>query len=320
MAIDIPTIERDQAIRSYMPGRGVPTLLQDPRTKSIYINPLKRYVKPFWLTTEPYEITLPAGGVSQPIPMTIDNKGHFEVIGAFYESSQAEGFWVRMTDAANKKLLTNREVHVSTFAAGGGVTTNYSAFGPDSSGGRIYRWPDSFWLKVDERGRAIHAVFRNLAPVSNTIRFVLYGFRWYHSLADQRLADQIEALYNERRKIEPFFYTTDQFVKLARGQSAEFDIRFTDGMKTEWIKSTSASTGTFDVLIEEKTTRKGFMTHPTPSDVVFGQGELPFGLWESALFEENTKLTLSLTNTHPGDNTIWITLGCRHILLSENRS
>jgi len=314
--VDIPQLEADEAIRSYIPGLGIPTLLQSPKTGRIYVNPLKQWVKPFTLTTEPFTMELPPFGKSQPIPMVIDNKGDFEIIGGMFESDQPEGFTVLMSDPAGKPMFSNREIHVSTIASGAGAVTKFSVFGPESSGGRVYRWPDSYWLKVNEKKRVLHCVFRNLSPLANIARFALHGLRWYHTLADVRTANQIHALYEQRRRIAPFFYTTEQFVKLAVGEKRDFDVRFTDGPWNEWLKSTVVSTGTFRVSIAETATGKRFMDDPIPGDQVFGPGEFPFMLWESALFEPNYKLTLSLENTAGVDNTIWVTLGCRHLEIS----
>lgn len=315
--MDIPALERDQAIRSYIPGRGVPELLRDPKTGRIYKNPLKPYVKPFWLVTEPEEIVLTPNGVSEVIPMTIDNKGHLEIIGGFFQSQQPEGYSVKMMDAKTNELMMNRDVHISTIAAGGGCATNYSVFGPETAAGRMYRWPDSYWLQVTEKGRSINVKFWNQSSLQNTVRFTLYGFRWYHTLADQKLADEIQALWMERRHIRPFFYTTDEFIRLANGESREATIRLSDDVHAEWVKGTSVSTGHYKVRVEERTTRRTFMTERLRDEMVFGPGELPFHMWESAVFEPNTRLVLDLENDFPGDNTIWVTLGCRHLKLSE---
>lgn len=324
-------VDRDVTVHDYIPGQPVPVLIRDRKDpKKIIVNPLKRWVKPFTLSVEPAEITLPANGLSEPIPLPIDNKGHYEIIDAFFKSQQREGFTVMLFDPENRPVLMNREVHVATIASGGGVTTNSEVFGTESSAGRPFRWPETFWMNIEKHGKAIFASFRNLSSEENKIRFTLHGLRWYYMQAPPDVADRMQEIYKLRLRTMPYFFTTDKFVQLAAdgspGDEGEFSVRFGDEAWTEVIKQMAFSTGfdfsgidnDFDVLIKETTSQKSFMAGEPPKrisrNLVFGNGEYPFQYWESSLFEPNYRLSFDLKNNlAQATNTIWITLGCRKI-------
>jgi hypothetical protein len=311
----IPRADRWHTIHEYVPGQPIPALVRDPETGKVYLNELKRYVKPFTLVTEPAAITLPANGISDPIPMTIDAKGHFEICEAFFTSQQPQGFTVALFDANDRMLFQNREVHVATVASGGGVTTGFEVFPATSSAGRPFKWPETFFMDTD-RQKAIFAVFRNMAGDTNTIRFMLHGRRWYHAQAPSKIAEKMDKIYRERFRTFPFFYTTEQDVNLAASGFGEFEIRFTDEAWVEWVKSMRfASGGNFNILIREKTTGKRYMETAIRDDLVFGNGEFPFLNWESSLFEPNFKLVFEITNLNTlGSNRIFTTLATRKIL------
>jgi len=322
----IPMASRDFTVRDYIPGQPVPLLIRDPATGRAQVNPLRKYVEPYTLSIEPETLTLGAGLVSNMIPMTLDAKGHFEIVDAFFQSSQPEGFTVELflandaigpTSFAYRPFLMNREVHVATIASGGGFLLNWESLTADSSdGGRPYRWPETYFLNVDDGAKVIFARFRNLSASSNTIRFALHGLRWYHVQAPTKIADRIQEIGRGRARSFPYFYTTDRFVELGAGEEGvEETVRFDDVSWTEVFKMTRVSTGRFKVRISELSTQKKFMDEKIRDDLVFGSGELPFLLWEPNLYEPNYSLLFELDDLLDDSNTIWITLGCRKILM-----
>jgi len=317
---DIPRADDEFTIHDYVPGQPVPILIRDPKTGKVYSNELKQYIKPYTLVTEPDPVVLGPNQLSDPIPMIIDGAGHFEIMSAFFSSSQPEGFTVELRETGERPLLMNREVHVATIASGGGVVTAYEVFGPVGSAGRPFRWPESFFMEVSERNRAIMATFRNLSPNQNTIRFNLHGLRWYHSQAPGRIAQRMQEIYRHRFRSMPFFYTTESNVILAAdgvGAFAEPEIRFTDESWLELHKQMRFSTGRFNVRIREKASGKTYMHDPILDTLVFGNGEFPFLMWEPGLYEPDYKLTYELTNLAGVENTVWITLGCRKIFWDQ---
>jgi len=320
MAQGIPRLDRDSTVLDYIPGQLIPVLIRDPNTGKLYLNPLKKYVQPFTLVIEPASVVVAAGDLSLPIPMTLDAKGPFEVFSASYYSSRAEGFTVQIMNPDERPLLMNREIHVDTLAGGGGATTVIEgALAAQGSGGRPYRWPETFWLNGQENGKCIQCVFRNLSAYANTIRFALHGLRWYYMQAPQKVSDRMYQIYQNRSRTMPYFHTTEQYVSLAAGlplTTQEYEVRFGDECWTEMKKLTAISTGLFNVRISEKSTGRSLTGgNYIRSDLVFGAGELPFLLWESALFEPGTKLVLDFQNVnYLTTNVIWPTLGCRKIM------
>ena len=312
----IPHTERDGAIHDYVPGQPIPTLLRDPRTGEVYVNELKRYVKPFTLVTDPVSITLAGDATSDLIPMVIDNKGHFEIFQAFFVSQRSEGFTVELFETEDRPFLMNREVHVRTIASGGGVTTKFGGtFGAVGSAGRPFRWPESLWMGAEEGegSKAIFARFRNLSGSENTIRFNLHGLRWYHTVAPPKVADRMKAIYHGRFRSMPYFYTTEGFVRLSASGTDTAFTRFTDEAWTEWVKGMSISTGRYNVRILETASTKRFMEQAIRDDIAFGNGEFPFLLWESSLFEPDYQLSFEVADLSGLENDIWITLACRKI-------
>lgn len=328
-----PRMDQDLTVHDYIPGQPVPSLIKDKINGKVIYNPLKPWIKPFSLVTEPASITLAGNAISQPIPLPVDNKGFYEIVDAFFTSQRADGFTVQLFDPDNRPILMNREIHVATMASGGGTSTNAGALATASSAGRPFRWPETLWFNVEKSGKALFATFRNLSSLSNTIRFGFHGLRWYYVQSPQKVAERMLAIYRQRLRTMPYFFTTDKFVQLAASPgSGEFSVRFGDEAWTDVVKLMAFSTGfdvsgtgdDFDVAIKETMTGKLFMGTVPPTtplavtpvprisrNLVFGNGEFPFLMWESSLFEPNYRLTFDLLNNTQATNTIWITLGCR---------
>ena len=312
------------SLHDYIPGQPIPALIWSKELGKVVVNPLKKWVRPYTLVTDPASIVIAPGGISEPIPMVIDGKGHFEIFDAFYSSSSASGFTVTLFDADSfgpsaRPILMNREIHVSAIASGGGVTLPISgAFSAGTSGaGRPYRWAETFWMDVskEKKGAMVVAIFRNLDTVnSNTVRFSLHGRRWYYVQAEYAVACRMEEIFRGRPRTVPFFWTTDEIVSLAASQGeTDFQIRMGDDGWSELHKLSAVSTGLFNVSLEEQDSGQALMLQAIESDLVFGTGELPFILAESSLYEPNMRLTAELTETSGSPNTIWLTLAGRKI-------
>lgn len=314
MIMNIPNVDRQGNVNFYVPGQPIPSLLKDPKTGKMYVNELKRFVKPYTLTTEPAEILLGPNEQTNMIPMLLDNSGHFEVMRSFFSSQQPEGFTVSIFDPKRRINIQNRELHVSTIASGGSVTTGTGTFSADSSAGRPFVWPESLFIDVEEGGRCIFVTFRNLSASANNIRFALHGLRWYHVQAPSKIADKMQNVYQNKFRTQPYFYTTENHIVLgALGGIGNFDIRFGDDSWSEWVKSMRFASGSFDVRIVERLSGKRLMENALDDSLVFGNGQFPFINWENPVLPPNYKLQFQLANTSGSTNTIWLTLGCRKI-------
>ena len=313
-----PGVQRDFTTHDYVPGQPIPSWVKDSETGQIVVNELKRYVKPFMLTTDPDPVTLAGEELSDWIPMVVDGKGHLEIFDAFFVSQRSEGFTVELFDPGNlgseRPILMNREVHVATIASGGGITLPLTGVLPvTSSPGRPFRWPQAFFMDVRNGPGAIMARFRNLSSSSNQVRFVLSGRRWYHLQAPWKIANRMDEIFREQARTIPYFFTTDGFVSLTALGTASPVVRFGDDAFVEWAKGMNQSTGRYTVRIIETATQKRLMALATRDDLAFGNGEFPMLNWEAMLFEPNYQLTFELTDLSNATNTVWITLGCRKI-------
>lgn len=329
----LPKVRSGFSVQDYIPGQPIPTLILDPddtKRDRVVTNPLKNWVRPFTLVTDPAVITLAPGAVSEPIPMTIDGRGHFEIFDAFFQSDQPNSlFTVTLFDASSydgedaRPILMNREIHVATIAAGAGCTLPLSGSFPSSTaGGRGFRWPQTFWMDVSKgKGAQLVAIFRNLsATQTQNLRFALHGRRWYYVQAESRVARRMEEIFRGRSRSIPYFYTTDQMVTLSALQ-ANFaaQIRFGSDAWTEWVKSSVVSTGLFNATLQDDvdgrivTGQPQIPFTPVEDDLLFGSGEFPFLNWETTLFEPNFAFNPVLTDISGSQNTIWITLACKKI-------
>jgi hypothetical protein len=327
----MPKIRAGFSVQDYIPGQPIPTLILDPddtRKGRVVANPLKTWVRPFTLVTDPALITLAPGAVSEPIPMTIDGRGHFEIFDAFFQSDQAAGFTVTLFDASSydgensRPILMNREIHVATFAAGAGFSTALSgSFPASTSGGRGFRWPQTFWMDVSKgTGAQLVAIFRNLSTNTQNLRFALHGRRWYYVQAEAQVARRMEEIFRGRSRSIPFFYTTDTLPQLTALQGpTTFQIRFGTDAWTEWVKSSVVSTGLFNCTIQDDvdgriiTGQAQVPFTPMENDLLFGSGEFPFLNWETTVFEPNFAVNPVLTDISGAPNTIWLTLACKKI-------
>lgn len=317
----IPRADKDFLIQDYIPGQPIPPLIRDPHTGKIVINEMKRYVKPYTLSIEPFEVTLSPDQVTDPIIMPLDGKGHFEVVRAHFMSEQPEGFSIEIFDPgglqADRPTLMNREVHVSTIAAGG--TTDFASstiINGGSSAGRPFVWPETFWMNVDEGTKALFVKFRNLSSEENRVRFSLHGNRWYHMMAPDKIADRMLEIYRRRFRTMPYFYTTDNFVALEASGGDDFSMRLGDDGFSDIHKLMSWSNDRdFSALISEVATGKKYMESAIHRKLVFGDGQLPFLKWEPTLFEPNYKLNFNLTDLSGEANEVWITAAARKVFI-----
>jgi hypothetical protein len=329
----LPKVRLGFSVQDYIPGQPIPTLILDPddtKRERVITNPLKTWVRPFTLVTDPAVVTLGPGAVSEPIPMTIDGRGHFEIFDAFFQSDLPGSlFTVTLFDASNfdgensRPILMNREIHVATFAAGAGFSTALSgSFPASTAGGRGFRWPQTFWMDVSKgSGAQLVAIFKNISLTqTQNIRFALHGRRWYYVQADAKVARRMEEIFLGRSRSIPFFYTTDQLPVLSGNQGATaFQMRFGSDAWTEWVKSSVVSTGLFNCTIQDDvdgriaTGQPQVPFTPMEDDLLFGSGEFPFLNWETTLFEPNFAVNMVLTDISGAQNTIWLTLACKKI-------
>lgn len=317
----------------------------------IIVDPGKRYIVPFTLTTEPATIKilaaqdmgngLVAGGDNMTVTgldtgvvtMPID-RYPFEVCYAAAFATYASGpnigqqcdqFTIRIFDAGQRSTIQNNEVHYKTICGGfgsPGVGAGVSA-AVRSAGGRPFIWKETLLLDPGGKERAIFIQFRNLTFYDINIRFVLHGVRYYNAAAFDEVVKMKEEMAGKGKISWPYFYTLDQAgVLLDPGQSRDFDMRLTDESGVELFTAAKESTYDFLCRLQEKVGQR-YLDNSGPAaggggihcNFVFGDGEFPHIPFESLYMEQNDKLILTLTNSLvPYQNRIFVTFHARKVM------
>jgi len=301
-----PLTDLELPERRYAPrNRRSYTITPDGR---IEVDSAKRLCYPFWLTTEPESVFVPAatsmgvdgngipilaGGITNlPAIMPIDEKGPFEAMFSSFtairalDGLQTDQFTIVVFDPEFRPLLMNREIHARTMAGGFGSAPIAGSVLPPAAtaGGRPLVWPETFFMDPDDAGKAVFVGFRNLATDSAiNVRFVLHGVRYYAMKPYEDAVREKERMFGMGRTSYPYFYTTDSDIGLAPtgtpGDNAEFHMRITDDADVEIFKMTHyADQGPNSFLwrIQEKAGKR-FLDSAGPVTAAGGPNGLPGG-------------------------------------------
>jgi hypothetical protein len=285
----------------------------DPETKQpilqnvVYVNPAKRYVMPFWQTTDPVNVTVPANGNSGLVSMAIDQStGHFEV---FYFEAEYDGpFTIEIFDEGNRYFLQNRPVHSDT------VLGNAQ---------RPFILPETLFINVARGTRQFTVVFNDLSGAENNITFNLVGRRFIYKEAPIDIYDRFEEYYGDKERSNLFMLTTQQpLLALAPNVATPFEFRVTSDSFFEMIKMTAASDpeGTnFDIKLQEFGSGRAF--HDAAALIrrnnMWGNAQYPHIPPESYLFERDYRIRGEITNLGPVDADFYLTMIGRRIKYPE---
>lgn len=336
--------------RSYAPMRN--RSYQVGPDGRIRVDPAKKHVVPFWLTTEPEKVSVPAatdmgtdfggftalaGGTSDPIALPIDNKGPFEIVYSSFRAKFTSGpdsgtptdqFTVVIFDPEYRPVLMNREVHARTIGGGFGSALG-AGFGTaiESAAGRPLVWPETWFLEPTEGGKCVFIGFRNLTLETIEVRWAFHGVRYYHLDAYEEALREKEALYGKGRVSYPYFYTTEKDVVLGAGAtSGEFDLRVTDDADVEIFKMTHFADNAFLWRVQEKAGKRFLdnaglgaagAVNGVHSDFGWGDAEFPFIPFETMYYEQNFKLMMVFFNLTGIATRIFPTLVCRKIAYAK---
>lgn len=295
------------------------SLIKDKRDGRIYLDPFKRFAKPYWLTTEPRTVAVspdlavsPTGLRTVPIAMPIDQQGPVEIDYSYFHATG--DFALTIFDPDGHPMLMNREIHIRTIASG----FNTQALGAPA--GRPFIWPEPWFFNVGQGQRNFQVGFLSLIDGTNNIRFSLHGRRFYYQSSPKDVVDRYERYYRGRAATSPFFYTTDQIPRIPAntpaGTEFDFNIRIRDDADALFYKFTSVQNFPYEFKLVEQSNQKELMTDYVRVENGFGDGELPFLLFEPMYFEAGYKLTLRVrTLTQEAEDlTIWPTFTCSRIL------
>jgi hypothetical protein len=283
---------------------GLQTFLRDPQSGRVYINPLKRHVRPFWLVTDPVTVTVAAGAVSPPTLMTVDNQGHFEAVELLAVSDGP--FLVEIFDPATQKFWTQRPVHSATL------------FG---DAGRAFVLPESYFFNVEDSPRALRFTFTNLLPIANTIRVALHGRRLYQRESPPDVQEAFRTYYRRKERTSTYFMTTDSIAAIPALSTAQlsFPMRNTDEADFEIFKVMAVSDFPFEFQIRETSTNRTLSNGLVHVNSGFGTAMFPKIFPESYLLARNFELALEARNIAAQQlpNNIFITLAGRRIYYAQ---
>jgi len=260
---------------------------QKPVTQQvIYVNPAKRYVTPYWLTTDPDRVVVPGNGNSGKIPMKIDQfPGHFEM---FYFLAMSEGpFAFKIYDEGNRVQLSNRAVHANT------VTGNAR---------QPFILPETYFINVARGSHTLTVVFYDLSGQENTIQFVAVGRRFNYKEAPTDIFKDFFEYYGDMERSNLFMLTTTEpIASLAAGASVDLEFRVTSDSFFEVMKLTAASypeNVNFETELAEMGSGRRFAPEGAFVDgsLQWGNGNFPHILPESYLFERDYRITGQITN------------------------
>lgn len=273
---------------------------------SVYINPAKRHVKPYSLTSNPTIVTVAANATSAPITMPIDTQGHFE---AFYAVCDRTGpATVTLFDPGTNRYLMNREVHMDTVVSGISGT----------GGQRPFIWPESYFFNVEDAGRAMIAQFRDLSGDSNDIRFMLEGRRFYTKEAPPEIYQKMYEYFGRKERTNVYFLTTDQDVTLpATTAETVARARVTDEADFEVFKIACVSDGPFEWTIRDTGTGRILSNDFTSNTMRTGTAEFPFIFVEPLLVERNYQLQLNMRNLSGVANRVFFTMIGRRLYYAQ---
>lgn len=293
----------------------LPTYLKNP-DGSVYINPAKRHVKPYWLTTEaitipPEIVVLAAGATSPPITMPIDTQGHFE---AFYSMADRTGAaTILLFDPGTNRFLMNREIHIDTIVSGGGGAGVAAGFGA----ARPFIWPESYFFNVEDAGRAVIATFRDLSGAPNNIRFTLHGRRFYTKESPPEVYQKMYEYFGRKERTNIYFLTTDAAALIPAGGVLASTARVTDEADFEIYKVNVVSDGAFTFRLRDVATNRTLSNGVISNTIGSGVAEFPFIFPEPWLVERNYQIGIEMTDLSAAPNNVFMTFIGRRLYYAQ---
>ena len=284
-----------------------PNTRQQVTQKMIYVNPAKRYVKPFWQTTDPDVVPVAANGNSGLIPMSIDQStGHFEI---FYFEYEADGpFSIQIFDEGNRSFLMNRPIHINTCAG---------------DARRPFILPETIFINVARGTRQISIIFYDLSGAPNNIQFTMVGRRFIYKEAPVEIFQQFDEYYGDKERTNLYFMTTEKpILALAPNVPTEYEFRVTSDSFFEVIKSmceTSPEGANFNVKMKEYGSGRTFSPADTTlrRNLIFGNAQYPHIFPESYLFERDYRILMTITNIEAFNIDVYLTMCGRRIKYPE---
>jgi hypothetical protein len=264
----------------------------------LYINDVKRFVRPFFLTPDApnQTLALAAAANSQAYaPMTVTQEGPFQGYSLVMQSDRFglvgdHEATVLITDSGSRKQMMNRPVHANTIFGTPGFPMTL---------------PERMFL---HQNRSLTIRYQNLFANANNLRPVISGRRLYQSSAESGMFDkEIKKLTKRTLVTTPYFLTTTEDITaqtVAQGAVSYFLPTDADAYMEVFKISAVAYdatlgtlTGEFDIIIRDAETRRELETGNMSNLLICGNGLTPFILAESWLVRPKQRIEVVITNT-----------------------
>ena len=270
--------------------------------KGIVVNPVKQYVRGYWLVDSDNVAVVLAGNGRAELHFLVDQQGHFD--WAYIIGQSTGAFTLEFFDPGTQRRLQNRPVH-STTIVGSGV--------------RPFRLPEPYFFNVGESQRQIICTVRDLTGTSNTVRLVLYGRRFYHREAPPDIAQHIARTFGSGQRTFSYFLVPNEtngdgtVTAVAANGTTTFTLESDDNADTELQKLLASSTGAFTFQIRERSTNRTLQNGVVHSNNGFGNAEFPFLFADTYLLERKMQLLVEVTDISGAENSIFITAAARRL-------
>ena len=288
-----------------------------------YINPVKPHVRPFWLLPSREDEKLirltaagTAGDTAKLIEFKIDTQGHFEAAYLMFKATSPD-FFVEILDGGNNQAgFQNSEIHASTIAG-------------DAK--RPFTLPETWFFNTQDAPRSIFMNFRNRSAAPNDIRWVFAGRRWYHKESPYIVQEAIERRFLRTEKTYTYFLTNQPFptpsappgIPIAAGASvienAAPIFKATNEADTEIYKlmifavDDQGADADFTFALREQQSGRTLSDGQVHVSNGWGDGQFPFVLPETFLFQRNYELIFEITSLSANPITIFPTLCGRRL-------
>jgi len=282
----------------------IPLFLRQKKTGVVYLNELKRHVKPYFLVPQDLgnvqgQLAVVANNTNNAI-LIPDQQGPFE--GMYWTAEHGGHMLVRINDSGFRRDMMNRDVHVDTI-----MTPVPGAQDP-------FMLPETLWLA---QRHALTLTFTDISGANQTIRPVLHGRKFFLKQAKPGLANRFLARREQQQRIStPYFYTTDANVTLAAaavGTRAQMTISEEGHFVAH--KITCVSDGPFDMIIKDSRDGQALSGSIVVSNTqCTGIAARPYIFPEPWFIERNTQLLFEFNNRFAlGANRIWMTFSGRRV-------
>jgi len=281
-------------------GEPLPELPDGSPNIAMGIRPIKEFVKPYWLASEPDVSVSLGAGVKARLQYAIDSQGHFDwaaLMGTFSNGP----VMLYLFDANSNRFLSNKPVHSTTICG---------------SGQRYFRLPCPYFFNVGDSQREFQIFAENAVPGVGTtvVSIVPFGRRFYHKEMPPQMAAEILRDYDCIMKEYPYLLVPEDYdfrgvpPVLAANAKTQFEFEMDDSADLECSKLLFASTGAFTFTLREKDKDRLLMADLVHSSEGWGNAEFPVYLMDSFLLQRKRQLIMEITDLSGAPNYIFATI------------